>query len=182
MTHRVTTIAITHVNTQWSEWNTHCCRPKQRTYFINLTGLREIVVPFFLEVVQETAISHEWHDNRHSWASIKTHTEQRHHIGMLKVLHLYNFCHQTFNVSCRKQPYDWAITTCEKLCRRWKLWYVSGERAKDSEVMHRTDTLEIIIPLNVFTATFRGSHRPWKLTNWALYTTPNSPTSRISHP
>ena len=55
------------------------------------------------EVAQETSIFHIRHDNRWATSNAHTHTNQGHHIGMVKVFHLQNFiCHVVHIIHCEK--------------------------------------------------------------------------------
>ena len=57
----------------------------------------------FPEVAQETSIFHIRHDNGLSTSNAHTHTNQGHHIGMVKEFHLsYFICHVVDVIHCEK--------------------------------------------------------------------------------
>ena len=57
----------------------------------------------FPKIAQETSIFHIRHDNGWSTSNAHTHTNQGHHIRMIKVFHLQNFiCHVVYIVHCEK--------------------------------------------------------------------------------
>ena len=65
--------------------------------------IHDDIILVFPKIAQETSIFHIRHDNGWSTSNAHTHTNQGHHIGMVKVFHLQNFiCHVVYIIYCEK--------------------------------------------------------------------------------
>lgn len=68
-------------------------------YSIHISVVTEIEeIPFSFQVIQQTTICHERHDNGEPGRRVKVHTNQRHDVRMPKLLHLGDLCQHLIDI------------------------------------------------------------------------------------